>query len=576
MGRKTNEEGKRNLGCALVLGLGWTLFSLVFVGLGVMALIQGVEKSRWIEVPCEVLEFRVEAVQSSDPPFLPHARYRYQWEGQTYEGTKVWKEKEGEDNYSALALLEEQHRQGGLSSCRVNPKNPTEAVLLSERGQVIIGLVFIIVGSLFSLVGIGALVKSLKAKRGNNQALSSQASNLNQPTDLKEGRSLGWRIFLFALGCGFVAGGLWSFWKIGGEKWLAAKNAEQWAASPATVIWSQVKSHSSDDGTTYSVDIFYRYQHEETLYRSNQFNFSIGGSSSGRNEKEEIVARYPSGSDFTCYCNPERPWEAVIERKVGKVAIIIAIVCLVILAGIGLLILRMLFSGKPSQSDVSDIGDFRDFESGSLASSTERSQPAQTGELVLEVGGKRVKGLLGAVFVALIVNGIAYLCFRNLWEGWGGGVNTVVVVVFSLAGVGTILNVLYCLLALYNPKPKLRIAAADLVLGRELAVQWEISGASARIQKWSLFLVGSERVTYRRGTDRRTDEQVFYEEEIIVTESASEIASGRASIQIPVNLVPSWKANSNEIIWKIVQRGEIAKWPDIQGEDVVQMRTETL
>ena len=35
--------------------------------------------------------------------------------------------------------------------------------------------------------------------------------------------------------------------------------SEDWQEADCEIIWSKVRSHQSDDGTTYSVDIFYEY-----------------------------------------------------------------------------------------------------------------------------------------------------------------------------------------------------------------------------------------------------------------------------------------------------------------------------
>ena len=303
-------------------------------------------------------------------------------------------------------------------------------------------------------------------------------------------------------------------------------------------------------------------------------NFSVGGSSSGYDKKRAIVDQYPNGSDFTCYCNPEKPWEAVIQKKVGSVAIILATVLPAILILVGLVLVSSMLFGK-SAVQVAGRGD-----SAMARTLGGSSDSAQTGELVFKVGKKRIFGVFGALFFALFWNGIVSFLVYQVWEGWSKGSPewflTIFAVPFVLIGVGLICYFFYRLMALFNPKPELRLSADDLVLGRELDLAWEFKGPTRRVKKWNIFLQGIERATYRRGTDTRTDEQVFFEEEVVVTENQLEIISGRASIRIPADLVPSWKADNNEILWKIVQCGEIAKWPDIKEEDVIEVRAETL
>lgn len=94
----------------------------------------------WPVVPCAVLESRVESrrddpdwPESMPQEFRFHVLYRYDWEGQEYEGGRYrlrgssWKS--GEDQ--VLPLVAE-FPAGSVSQCRVNPADPTVAVLRGE------------------------------------------------------------------------------------------------------------------------------------------------------------------------------------------------------------------------------------------------------------------------------------------------------------------------------------------------------------------------------------------------------------------------------------------------------------
>ena len=95
---------------------------------------------------------------------------------------------------------------------------------------------------------------------------------------------------------------------------LRIQAARDWTATPCTVISSMVGSHrGSKGGYTYSIDIVYSYQSGGRLYHSNRYDF-VGGSSSGYNGKLSVVRRYPGGSRATCYVNPEKPSDAVLNR----------------------------------------------------------------------------------------------------------------------------------------------------------------------------------------------------------------------------------------------------------------------
>lgn len=116
-----------------------------------------------------------------------------------------------------------------------------------------------------------------------------------------------------------TGGGTLFFWFL--PTLANAVGSTRWTARPCTVISSGVKAHSDSDGTTYSVDIFYRYTVDDREFKSNRFGL-FGGSSSGYRGKAEVVARYPAGSKATYYVNPANPGEAVLEPGLGWSALL--------------------------------------------------------------------------------------------------------------------------------------------------------------------------------------------------------------------------------------------------------------
>lgn len=556
-------NGNENPGCGIAFGIGWTLFSLIFVVVGLQQVFRGVSELTWEEVPCEMIKFQVQARASQDPPFQPKVRYRYQWQGQTYQSEKTWRDSEGSDEFLPMAELEQRHRSGQPWTCRVNPSEPSEAVLIPEKGKVLFGSFFAAFGGVFVAIGIFVIVSSVRSKAASQKSISSQATD--------ERTSPVGRAVAHVVAGAMILGGLALFWFLGVKSWLTVRETQSWTEAKATVIWSRVKSHSGDDGTTYSVDIFYRYQHEGVRYRSDRRTISSGSSSSsGYEGKKEVVDRYPRGHQFTCYLNPERPWEAVIERRVSLVTTIIAIVVPLILCGIGGFWLRWLLSSKGVRASGEPVRI--------SGNPVQRASPS--GELVFRVGKSRLLWLGGSLLIALFWNGIISFLFVDVSRGWAKGdpdwILSLFSIPFGLVGLALIVHIFYRLLVLFNPRPVVRLQAEDLVLGREVTIAWKLEGASSRVRKWSLFLVSSESATFTRGTDTVTESEVISEDVIVETEDPREIAQGRATFQIPPDLIPSWKAKHNEISWQIVQRGEIARWPDIREDNDITVQGEDL
>jgi hypothetical protein len=78
-----------------------------------------------------------------------------------------------------------------------------------------------------------------------------------------------------------------------------------------------------------------------------------------------------------------------------------------------------------------------------------------------------------------------------------------------LIGLVMIGAVGYCLLALFNPRPTLRVTPGAVPLGGQLRVDWEYSGRTHTLQRVRIRLEGREEATYRRGTTTSTDKNLF-------------------------------------------------------------------
>ena len=105
--------------------------SVLFWMLGAKPILHWLESLRWVEVACKidsaevVVDHKTKALN-----YLPEVRYRYQWNDQTYNGTRfAW----DAASYSKRASIEkwiEPFPAGKETVCYVNPQKPEESVLL--------------------------------------------------------------------------------------------------------------------------------------------------------------------------------------------------------------------------------------------------------------------------------------------------------------------------------------------------------------------------------------------------------------------------------------------------------------
>lgn len=96
-----------------------------------------------------------------------------------------------------------------------------------------------------------------------------------------------------------------------------------------------------------------------------------------------------------------------------------------------------------------------------------------------------------------------------------------------------------------------------------IAVIWNL------ITMWQL--EGAEEATYTHGTDTITDRERFASLTVTATSDPREIADGAASTVIPQDAVPSFIAPNNKIVWRVMVKGDIPRWPDIEDEFLVDV-----
>jgi hypothetical protein len=160
-----------------------------------------------------------------------------------------------------------------------------------------------------------------------------------------------------------------------------------------------------------------------------------------------------------------------------------------------------------------------------------------------------------SVFVGFAING-----FIKKEPQW---FLTIFMIPFVLIGLLLVLFVLHSFLALFNPRPVITMLTPELWLGGNVDIRWTFSGNPARIRQLKIILEGEEKATYRRGTTTYTDKEKFATIPLVDTTNSSEIASGQASVQIPVRSMHSFKSKQNEISWSMLVDGDIRFWPNV-------------
>jgi hypothetical protein len=333
-----------------------------------------------------------------------------------------------------------------------------------------------------------------------------------------------------------------------------------WEATPCTIVDTDLRSWSTDDGTSYRADILYRYTAGGREWRSNRVEFH-SFLNSGHAAAQTILGRYPEGSAATCWVDPGDPSKSVLDRQLRPKQLFGLIPLVFVLAGLA--VANHGWKQMGSQQASRPLAtDEPSFAGGSLA-------------LKPQVGP--IGKLGGAIFFALFWNGIVSIFVWQAWKGWERGSPdwflTIFMIPFVLVGIGLIGLVGHTLLAIANPRPRLTLTPGRPRLGEALHLDWRFTGRAGRLDSLRIFLEGREEATYRRGTDTVTEREVFATFNLVNTRNNWEIPRGAAELSIPADTMHSFEAESNKIIWEIKVEGEIARWPDVDQNFPIHLRS---
>lgn len=179
-------------GCLIAFGLLFAGFGSIFVMIFmVLPLLRVLAAQEWVEVPCTILESRVGESRDSDgATYRVEVRYEYRFRPGDLESDPAapLHHSERYDFYDGVYTsgAEEKHAEvarlapGTRTTCRVDPHDPTQAVLRPGIPQ---GMWWASFTLIFPLVGlalvVGGVIGAVRARRrrAGHAALSDGASN---------------------------------------------------------------------------------------------------------------------------------------------------------------------------------------------------------------------------------------------------------------------------------------------------------------------------------------------------------------------------------------------------------------
>jgi hypothetical protein len=178
--------------------------------------------------------------------------------------------------------------------------------------------------------------------------------------------------------------------------------------------------------------------------------------------------------------------------------------------------------------------------------------------------------LFGTLAFVVIWNGIvavfAVIAVRKHLAGRPDWFLTIFISTFTVIGLGAIGVFLRQLLVATGIGPTMmEISDYPLHPGGEYHLFLSQSGRLT-IRALRVCLMCEEAVTYRQGTNTRTESRQVFQQELFRREDF-EIGGGlpfeaEFALNLPAGIMHSFKADHNEINWSLAVAGEVAGWPD--------------
>ena len=401
-------------------------FGILFTALVLYGFKAAFAQRSWPTVDCVITKSQIlDNQQPSNPNYRLDVAFTYTVASQPFTATRLRTDYSGTKDYYDAEKLRDAFPAGAHTTAWYDPSHPQTAVL--QPSSLLIGLV-VFIPLIFVAIGIGGLYFTWFSNRLNGS-----------PSPRRSKRKPGKMFFsiFFLAGASFL---IFFFVPL----IIRGLHARSWPQIPCTIAHSGISSHSGNKGgTTYSIEVLYRYQFEGKNYASSKYGFMTGGSSDYYG-KQDIVRSLPARKKTICYVDPTDPAYAVLDRSYGSILLFALIpIAFLIIGAAGLLSASRTkaataMTAAPNSIPGSMIGDVEPF--GDLGAKQRPRSPVQN--------------LLVAVCFALFLNGIVSVFVNQLIVEWKHGQHdyflAVFLVPFVIVCVLLLVYVGYCIVKCFH------------------------------------------------------------------------------------------------------------------------------
>ena len=533
-------------GCGTVFFSGFILLGILLsitIGVDLYSVAQTYTWKAHEAVVIESSVIRKKSSSTDEYPYKLQVRYHYIVDGIPYDSRRINFSKPHFSEYDEAEAIARRYPADSTQTIYYNPDIPHESILYHESLQSGVLLVL----PVFCL-GIGCLgLIVIWWPRGAAESLSRQAVRRSRERSVP-------RSVLLTSGMLFFFGGI--YYTLDAAREIKSLwHIESFTSIPCSILASEVVRHvdTDEDGqssVSYTPDVYYSCETQGTSIRSNKFRFFKAGQSSYQ-AVESLIEPYAEGEVVTGWQNPHNPDEVILHKAPGDGVYLALVPFACVLVGL------IFFSAGVSPHRGSE-------EPRRLQQSAVGSLPAEGGMLVSSSTrkGRMIFFLSMSLFWNGIVSVFLYQLYRSIVEGTPALFLGLFLIPFVIIGLVIIVLTIKEFFTLFNPVIRVHVSNMHPRLGETIRLQWHIEGKVSRLSNIVMLLEGEERATYRRGTETTTSTSTFFRKKLLEDLHGRELSRGGCTVTIPLDSMHSFHAMHNEIVWKLIVRGEILRWPD--------------
>jgi len=231
-------------GCGALFFLVFAVMGTAFTGVMIWTFYRSAEPLAWARTPCTVLDSEVRETDDDESPYEFAVSYRYEAGGRERTGKQYSRDGGTDDDYAPLWALRRRYRPDVRAECFVAPEDPTDAVL--DRSISWMPLLFLPIPLIFIAVGVFGIRHAWRAGKKGKAPISEGASLQGKGPVVGIFVTSIFLVIGLAVTAAWVAPTAFRVWR-----------AQSWDSVQCKVLSGHVRAHSSDDGTTYSIDILY-------------------------------------------------------------------------------------------------------------------------------------------------------------------------------------------------------------------------------------------------------------------------------------------------------------------------------